>query len=162
MFGKKKQDVDRLLPGTLHAIREWFRTYKVRASSFLDHVFFALRWHAYTYSVCSSVLPPRPCCLACPHDHHPPNRRKAMLTTPVCTLTWHHTRTLNSPAQFQPRPCTRIHPQIPDGKPENKFALGERFMGVTYTMRVIRETHEVGKRSNRRRCLSFMTRRHPT
>lgn len=57
------QDVERLLPGTLHAIREWFRTYK-----------------------------------------------------------------------------------IPDGKPENRFALGERFMGVKYTMRVIRETHEAWKR----------------
>ena len=57
------QDVERLLPGTLHAIREWFRTYKV-----------------------------------------------------------------------------------PDGKPENRFALGERFMGVKYTMRVIRETHEAWKR----------------
>jgi len=57
------QDVERLLPGTLHAIREWFRTYK-----------------------------------------------------------------------------------IPDGKPENRFALGERFMGVKYTMRVIREMHEAWKR----------------
>lgn len=57
------QDVERLLPGTLHAIREWFRTYK-----------------------------------------------------------------------------------IPDGKAENRFALGERFMGVKYTMRVIRETHEAWKR----------------
>jgi inorganic pyrophosphatase len=32
--------------------------------------------------------------------------------------------------------------KVADGKPENKFALGEQFLGVQYAQTVINETHE--------------------
>ena len=35
--------------------------------------------------------------------------------------------------------------KVPDGKPENKFGLDERFMDKHYAMTVIKETHEAWK-----------------
>merc|ERR1719231_285809 len=35
--------------------------------------------------------------------------------------------------------------KVPDGKPENKFGLDERFMDKSYALTVIGETHEAWK-----------------
>lgn len=77
-------DVEEQLPGTLEAIREWFRTYKV---SF------------HVTSVCTNI------------------------------------KSLFSHKLFQ----------VPDGKPENKFGLDEKFMDKAYALDIIKECNQSWK-----------------